>query len=306
MEYAINDEKETLMENKYNNESKLAIIILNYNTWELTHQFIRNQLSKLNLPRDTQIIVIDNASSNDSAIKLQQAAQQLDYVFIESKRNVGYAAGNNIAMEWAYEHGYKYGWITNTDIEFEDSETVNNMLEVFSKDPDIAVVSPRVFTKSGMETNRNLFRPSVYDLTFGKIHFRKKGRTVPQTLKGIDDTYCYNYRSQGCCMVVDLSILHQVNFMDEHTFLYMEEPILAERLKTIGVKEGCALNTIVVHNHSTTVASVAKRKQIYKWQIESEIYYYKQYRHFNGFQIWLCTCFTWLYFWVVMSMKRFN
>lgn len=64
--------------------------------------------------------------------------------------------------------------------------------------------------------------------------------------------------------------MHDVDYMDEGTFLYMEEPILAERLLLKGYKEACALKAKVVHAHSTTVASVAKRKQIYKWQNERQ------------------------------------
>ena len=285
---------------------KLAIIILNYNSWKLTLSYIKDQLSKLDLPEGTQIVVVDNASSNESAQKLQEASEDYHFQFLLSEKNIGYAAGNNIGLRWAYDHGFNYAWVTNSDIEFENPQTARLLLDVFTKDSKIGVVSPRVYTPSGMETNRNLYRPSVYDLSFGKLQYRKKGRMLSPELKGVDDTYCYNYRSQGCCMMVDLAIMHDVDYMDEGTFLYMEEPILAERLLLKGYKEACALKTKVIHAHSTTVSSVAKRKQIYKWQNDSEVYYYKKYRHFNGFQIWLSTSFTWLYYWVVLSMKRFN
>lgn len=289
-----------------NGNMKLAIIILNYNTWELTAQFITKQLKKLNLPLNTTIVVIDNASTNNSAIELQRLSKQLNYVFLKSEKNGGYAAGNNIALRWAYEHGYDYGWVTNTDIEFDDSETIKNMLNIFAKDSRIAVVSPRVYTPSGMETNRNLYRPSVFDLTFGKMRFRRMGRTVPPSLKGIDDTYCYNYRSQGCCMAIDLKILNAIDYMDENTFLYMEEPILAEKLLLKGYREACALNSKVVHNHSTTVGSVAKRRQIFRWQNESANYYYRKYRHFNKLEIAMCTVFSWLYCRIVLKFRKFN
>lgn len=283
-------------------QKKLAIVILNYNSWQLTLSYIKEQLSKLKLPEGAQIIVVDNNSTNESVEKLKDG----DYVFLRSKQNIGYAAGNNIGLRWAYEHGYNYAWVTNSDIQFEDPDTAEKMLDVFTKDSKIGVVSPRVYTPSGMETNRNLYRPSVYDLSFGKMQYRKKGRMLSPELKGVDDTYCYNYRSQGCCMMVDMDIMHDVDYMDEQTFLYMEEPILAERLLLKGYKEACALNTKVIHAHSTTVANAAKRKQIYKWQNDSEVYYYKQYRHFNSFQIWLSTSFTWMQYWIIGSMKRFN
>jgi GT2 family glycosyltransferase len=286
---------------------RTAIVILNYNSWQLTIDIIENQLSKVRMPEGSCIVIVDNCSSNESVAELKKRfSNKVNCKVLTSGKNGGYASGNNIGLRWAHEHGYKYGWILNNDILLPEDNILKEMIGVFECDSAIGVVSPKVFTPSGMETNRNLFRPSVFDLTFGKIRFRRLGRTIPDSLRGRKESYCYNYRSQGCCMLVDLDVMHDVDYMDEHTFLYMEEPILAERLLLKDYKEACALNTKVIHAHSTTVASAAKRKQIYKWQNDSEIYYYKQYRRFNGFQIWLCTSFTWLYYWLIGSMKRFN
>ena len=66
------------------------------------------------------------------------------------------------------KNNYEFAWVTNTDILFDDPQTLKKMISVLEKDSTIGVVSPRVFTPSGMETNRNLFRPSVWDLSLGK------------------------------------------------------------------------------------------------------------------------------------------
>lgn len=285
---------------------KLAIIILNYNSWRLTIDFIDNQLAKQKLPVNTKIVVVDNNSNNDSFKRLLAAKDGRDYILLSSKGNNGYASGNNIGLKWAHDHGFFYGLVANTDVIFKKSDTIKVMLSVFNKDNRIGVVSPRVFTPNGMETNRNLIRPSVYDLTFGKVSYRIKGRKVPKILVGKDVSYCYNYRPQGCCMLVDLEKMATINYMDEYTFLYMEEPILAERFILRGIKGACCLKAKVVHNHSTTVANFAKQKQIYRWQKNSEMYYYKKYRHFNNFQVWLCTSFTALFFMTIRNFKKFN
>lgn len=285
---------------------KLAIIILNYNSWKLTLKFINEQLSKVNLPKHTKIVVVDNNSSNDSLKHLEKMQKKYNYILLRSKGNNGYAAGNNIGLKWAFDNGFEYGLVANTDIIFENSEDINKMLSIFKMDSRVGVVSPRVFTSLGVEMNRNLFRPSVYDLTFGKIRYRKKGRTLPSELRGKNNDYCYNYRPQGCCMIVDLKKMNSINYMDEHTFLYMEEPILAEKLLRKRIKGACCLNVKIIHNHSTTVQSIAKQRQIYKWQNASEIYYYKKYRHFNYLEIKLCTAFTALYFYTFRKLKKFN
>ena len=158
-------------------EYKLAVIILNYNSWKLTINFIKKQLLNISLPKNTRIIVVDNNSSNDSLKHLEKLKIKYNYVLLSSNENNGYASGNNIGLKWAFDNGFEYGLVANTDIIFENSEDINKMLSIFKMDSRVGVVSPRVFTSSGVEMNRNLFRPSVYDLTFGKIRYRKKGRT---------------------------------------------------------------------------------------------------------------------------------
>ena len=287
-------------------EYKLAVIILNYNSWKLTINFIKKQLLNISLPKNTRIVVVDNNSSNDSLEHLEKLKIKYNYVLLSSSENNGYASGNNVGLKWAYDNGFKYALIANTDIIFKNTEDVIELLSIFKMDNKIGVVSPRVFTTKGIELNRNLSRPSVYDLTIGKLHYRKEGRSLPSKLMGKNNDYCYNYRPQGCCMIVDLKKMNSVDYMDENTFLYMEEPILAERFLQKGIKGACCLKVKIIHNHSTTVQSVAKKKQVYKWQNASEVYYYKKYRHFNSLEIKLCTIFTALFFNTIRNLKRFN
>lgn len=107
-------------------------------------------------------------------------------------------------------------------------------------------------------------------------------------------------------MLVDLDIMSDVDYMDEHTFLYMEEPILAERLIAKGYKEACCLSTHAIHNHSATVKSEAAQKRVDRWQRESEMYYYLQYRHFSQISAKLCCWFTHLQTSTIGHIKRFN
>lgn len=288
-------------------KEKTALIILNYNSWKLTIDFIENEVSKLILPEGTDIVVVDNCSTNDSAKKLKkwnESSHQCHLLF--SDKNGGYAYGNNVGLKWAYLNGYTYGWVLNNDILFTDNEILLKMVDVLKQDPNIGVVSPRIFLPSGMETNRNLLRPSVYDLTLGRFRYRRIGRTVPDSLKGKTNSYCYNYRSQGCCMLTRLSIMNEVGYMDENTFMYMEEPILAERLLQKNYLEACCLSTKAIHNHSTTVRSEASMKKSYQWQHESEMYYYQHYRNFNKFSADLCCSFSWIKIFIVNKNKYMN
>ena len=240
-------------------KKKVAIIILNYNTWKETLDEISlcSTVLKIQYP---DIIVVDNASSNDSAFRLQEESLKSKFVFLQSEKNKGYSAGNNIGLRYAYNKGYDYALILNNDILFDDAELIEKMTNIFSAK-----------------------KPTFFDYTLGAFAYKNKGRIIDD-LGG----YAYIYRPQGCCMMVDLKKMDAIDYMDEHTFLYLEEPILAERLLKLNYK--CALCTTskIVHNHSATVNSVLDKKNRSHIVNSSFRYYLKEYRHFNSLQTNIC------------------
>lgn len=77
----------------------LSVVIVNYQTFELTRNTV-NSILKYDYPFSYEILVVDNASGDDSLSKLQ------DYFgdkveFIASPSNSGFAAGNNLALSVA-------------------------------------------------------------------------------------------------------------------------------------------------------------------------------------------------------------
>lgn len=267
---------------------KVAVIILNYKSWEETLKEISICKDVLKI-RSGDIIVIDNASPNESAVQLKKEGEKAGFIFLQSKENKGYAAGNNIGMRYAYKNKYSYAMIINNDILFDDEKLIEKMIGVFLKDNTIAVVNTDVFSPDGHMFNRDAKKPSFIDYTFGAFAYKNKGRIIDD-LGG----YAYIYRPQGCCMMVDLEKLNAINYMDEHTFLYLEEPILAERLSKNGYK--CALCTTakIIHNHSKTVNSVLDKKKRCKVVNASFRYYLKEYRHFNTVAVNLCIAFNYI------------
>ena len=265
---------------------KVAIIILNYNSWRDTIDEIDRCSNVLNI--DCQdIIVVDNASPNDSALKLAENSLKSKFVFLQSDKNNGYSAGNNIGLRYAYNKNYEYALVLNNDVLFDDTELIEKMINVFTKDDSIAVVNTDIFSPEGYMFNRDAKRPTFFDYTLGMFAYKKKGRIIDD-LGG----YAYVYRPQGCCMMVDLKKINDIGYMDEHTFLYLEEPILAERLLKMNYR--CALCTTskIIHNHSATVNSVLDKKKRSYIVNSSFRYYLREYRHFNSIQIFLCTFFN--------------
>lgn len=271
-----------------------AAIILNYNSWEDTLKEAKLVREKAGIAWK-DIIVIDNCSTNDSARKLEENASG-QYVFLQTGENRGYASGNNVGLRYAYEKNYKYAWIINNDILFDDERILDKLIYVFDKEDQVAVVNPDIYAPDGHMYNRDSVRPTFFDLTLGMLAYRKKGRVIEDR-----GGYGYVYRPQGCCMVVDLEKLCEIDYLDEHTFLYSEELILAERLLAKDYKCVCCTAAKVIHNHSQTVKRTLNKNGIRKFKIDSYDYYLKQYRHYKCVKKFLCKKFYFVKLWLLNS-----
>lgn len=267
------------------NIENVAVIILNYKSWNdtLTEAKIIKTLFNL---KWQQIIIIDNASPNESDIQLKKNSIN-EYIYIQTGNNRGYASGNNYGLRYAYKQGFKYCWILNNDIIIEDKNVLKEMLQIFNTNDKIATVNPDILAPDGHMFNRDAKRMTFFDLTIGFLAYRRKGRDI-KDLGG----YGYVYRPQGCCMMVDLKKIDKVGYMDENTFLYCEEIILAEKLLKYEWKCACVTSSHVIHNHSKTVKSVLGRWKVISTQNKSFSYYLKKYREFGTIKRLVCILFN--------------
>ena len=261
-----------------------AVILLNYLSWQETLEEAKQVKALFDL-KPEQIILVDNASPNGSARLLREHAPE-PYVLLTSPENRGYAAGNNLGLRCARDRGFRYAWILNNDIRIEDPALLDGMLRILKENPAVAVVSPDILSPDGHLYNRDAKRPTLRDFTLGLKAWQRIGREV-KDLGG----YGYVYRPQGCCMLLDLEKTAAVGDLDEATFLYCEEMILAERLLKKDMRCACFLSGKVVHDHSRTVKSALGKWKQLKTQNRSFRYYLKAYRGFGPLSRAVCLAF---------------
>ena len=264
----------------YKNPEVLAIV-LNYKTFEQTLEIV-GKLRQLTYS-SLDVLVIDNFSPNESATVLENSAQRSGFLFIRNTENSGYAAGNNIGIRYAVEHGYKYSWILNNDLVFDDIEILNRLVNVVETDSRIACVGPKIKDLNGSIVAPYIKRPTWWDLSFGIVKARNE-RARHEFESGVV------YRVYGCCMLLRNSMMEQVGYMDERTFLYCEEDILAERLLSIGAYAYYCADTNVIHLESMTVNAVQGKRSLKKTKtvLKSMNIYLKEYLHFGIFQRGIC------------------
>lgn len=259
------------------NQPRVLIVILNYNTFQLTLSLIKELGALQYAPFD--IMVVDNCSRNESAQVLEEHAAEMGYLFYANKVNSGYAAGNNIGIRYGIEHGYAYSWILNNDVKLRDLNVLEHMVHIAQQHPEIGCVGPKIYSRDGSICSPYCRRPSLWDTTFG-IFADKKYR-VSQ-----NDISQKVYRVYGCCMLLKNSTMAEIDCMDEATFLYGEELILAERMLAVNSVAYYDAEVAVTHNESSSMATMdaAQRNRVGKISEESREIYLKKYRHFGFFK----------------------
>lgn len=259
-------------------EPMVLIVILNYKTYNLTLQLIK-KLRNISY-KNYDIFVVDNCSPNESAKVLKEKSHEMNYLFYANKTNTGYAAGNNIGIRYAYEHGYQYAWILNNDVIILNQNVLEHLVKTIQKHDDVAVIGPKIITRDNKICAPYCRRPTFKSLTYGiaaERNYRRKYNDTPRRV----------YRVYGCCMLLNTKALHEVDYMDERTFLYGEEDILAERLFSKGYIAYYDPDVCVKHNESSSMKTVPKEKQrnIIRARDESRRLYMKEYRGFNNAEV---------------------
>lgn len=118
----------------------LTCVILNYNDYTSV-EMLYNHIKDYKII--DRIILVDNASTDDSFDKLSRMEVNEGTVVLQSDKNGGYAYGNNIGLRHSKILGADHVIVCNPDTEFSE-EAIISCLNVFKRSNKIAAVSPKV------------------------------------------------------------------------------------------------------------------------------------------------------------------
>lgn len=265
----------------------LAVIILNYNSSKLSINATKNIL---NLKTGAKVIVVDNGSTDNSQEILSKELGNLNEVIIKiAELNKGYAAGNNIGIHVAEKLDVDTILIMNPDIEVPNAHILYEMYDCLAKNNDIGMVTVKtIFNGAVREPNECAWK----FMTPGYMMF---GGTIlgkifikPKFLKNEDCNEKITYVDvvQGCFFMIRMQNIQMVDYLDENTFLYTEESILAKRLEKIEKKNAVLTKFYIKHNHCE------KNKRLVKYEnklfdmkcfYESRMYYVDNYSMKSSF-----------------------
>lgn len=285
----------------YNNYMKLGIIVVAYKSNKMTAEYVHRELPQVDVP--WVCCIVNNAATVDESNMLAEScgAEVVDLnsvpkssangsVFVlPSEENLGFAKGNNLGVKFLTKYlDVDYLLFSNNDIEIKSSWCISSLIDVLNRNEKIGAIGPRIIGLDGVEQPPHDGYVSPYRQIGWKLFpfLRRKSRDISEAIVAKRESG-FTYWVQGSFFVMRTKDFIQVGMFDPNTFLYSEEPILAERLKQVGKQMYYENSVTVLHYEGGTIVKQRGNSWSRKMVIESNCYYYKRYLGYNGLTVWL-------------------
>ena len=224
---------------------KVTIVIPHWNGIEILEPCLRS-LDASQYP-ELEIIVVDNASTDDSVAFMQHEFPQV--TIIENSENLGFAGGCNMGLRQAESDYYL---ILNNDTTH-DPDWIEHLVERMDSDPKIAAVQPKIMSAKNPEVFDyaggvgGLMDVLAFPYALGRIF------TTMETDDGYYDTSRDIFWASGTALLLRGSALKEVGLFDEDFFAHMEEIDLCWRLHNAGWRVVNAPLSKVYHHSGWTL-----------------------------------------------------
>ncbi len=234
------------------NKSDVAIVILNWNGKKFLEDFLPGVIA--NSSEDAEIIVADNASTDDSVAFLKQ--KYPDIRIIENKSNGGYAKGYNEAL---MELEANYFVLLNSDIEVTEN-WVKPVIRLMEEDTKIAACQPKLRSFYEREKFEYAGAGGGYIDKYGYPFCRGRIFQSLEKDEGQYDDVKEIFWATGACLFVRANVFKSLGGLDERFFAHMEEIDFCWRAKNEGYKIMYCPDSLVYHVGGGTLPKKSWRK----------------------------------------------
>lgn len=224
----------------------LSIIIVNFNTKEITRECIESIIEKTS-GLNYEIIVIDNASSDGSVQTLKDLTKSLPNLrLILNKDNLGFGKGNNQGFKIAKG---EFILLLNTDTKILDN-VLGEMVIWMRNHPKVGVSSCALKNKDGSVQGTGGYFPHLTKV-FAWMFFLEDLPILDKLIKPFHPMHGQSpfYKGEGLFKIelerdwltgafflMRRKVYEQVGLIDKDYFMYTEEVDYCYRVKKLGWK----------------------------------------------------------------------
>lgn len=232
--------------------STTAVVILNWNGRALLEQFLPAVVA--NTHGSVQLVVADNASTDDSVVWLEQNYPQIRV--IRNSLNGGYARGYNESLNKVEAD---YFVLLNSDIEVTPG-WLEPLVKLMDENPDMAACQPKIRSFRHREEFEYAGAAGGFIDKWGFPFCRGRLFNTFETDNGQYDDTCDVFWATGACLMMRATDWRTAEGLDEDFFAHMEEIDLCWRLRNMGRRIGYCGNSLVYHIGGGTLSQINPKK----------------------------------------------
>ena len=253
----------------------VSVVIVNYNTSHLLPEMF-GALAKSRADLKLQVIVIDNASRDDSVAVLRRDFPEVQLIVNAS--NVGFGRANNQALPFITG---RHVLLLNTDA-FTAPDTLSKTVAYMDAHPDCGILGVRLVGRDGALQPSCRYAPNLLNVFLARTGLK---RLFPGVRMVDDMTWDHATVREcdwvpGCYYLMRRELVDEVGLFDPRYFLYYEEVDHCRVAQQAGWKVVFYPYTSVVHIGGESAKSLseitASGRQISALQIESELLYFRK------------------------------
>lgn len=232
---------------------KIGIIIVNYNGAKDTIECI-DSLMTINY-KEIEIIVVDNKSTDNSEAILQAYNKDGKFKLIPADRNGGFSYGNNVGIREAIKDGVDYVLLLNNDTLVE-AEFLNTLVSFLSKHRKAVLTGTILYA-----FNRNKIWYAGGHVS--KWTCRTSHENQDKTIDSITNRDKRVSFISGCEMLIPVSVIKHVGYLDEDYFLYSEDTDYCLRLIKNNIDMFYVPSSVIYHKVSASTSKISSLTNYY-------------------------------------------
>jgi GT2 family glycosyltransferase len=221
---------------------RVSAIVVNYNGADALERCLGALIAGTD-PAATEIVVVDNASTDESpAIAERLAAEHERVRLLRSPTNRGYADAVNLALP---EARGDFLAVLNMDVVVGPG-WLEPLIALLERKPEVGVACPLIL----LESDRGRINAAGQNLNVTGLGFnrglgkpREQAGSVPFRVTGL----------HGAAFVIRRSLLERLGGWDESGFLYFEDVELSWLLRIAGSEIWCVPASTVTHDYHLTM-----------------------------------------------------
>jgi len=252
----------------------VSAIIVNWNGGDFLRSCIASPYRELGGPL-REIIVLDNASSDQSVESVEHAFPALEIV--RTTENLGFAKANNLGILASRSDCVL---LMNNDA-VANPGSIGSLVAVMEQDDRIGIVGPQLRNPDGsLQLSYGPF-PSVLGVV-GGFRVRKADRYYART--GYEHSHDVEWLT-GACLLVRRRMLDEIGLLDERFFFNYEDVDLCKRAHDRGWRCVYTPDASVIHHRAMSSVNHEIRERIFIEKRRSQLLYYRKHGSIESFYV---------------------